>query len=143
MKDSLFVQTNDFFYFIIFSYFLNSFFLIWYNVIFSSNFYTLQLSIDTIQIFMSCAAFIVSACLYWMLRLVFINVFYLDLHVCGDGVKEKEILVVKVNYVRKFILITIQSGFLAKLWKYYFKFLSRQNSFSVKLFWCVVKIWCF
>lgn len=50
-----------------------------------------------------------------MLRLVFINVFYLDLHVCGDGVKEKEILVVKVNYVRKFILITIQSGFLAKL----------------------------
>ena len=64
---------------------------------------------------MSCAAFIVSACLYRMLGLVFINVFYLGLHVCGDDVKEKKILVIKVSYVRKFILITIQSGFFAKL----------------------------
>ena len=38
------------------------------------------LSIDTFQILMSCAAFIVSACLYWMLSpTFFINVYYLVL----------------------------------------------------------------
>ena len=56
----------------------------------------MRLSIDTFQILMSCAAFIVSTCLYWMLNpTIFVDVFYLVLfciHVCVDDIKNKKTL---------------------------------------------------
>ena len=39
---------------------------------YNSFFYTMWLSLDTFQILMSCAAFIVSECLYWMFLLMYL-----------------------------------------------------------------------
>ena len=58
------------------------------------NFFTMALSVDTFQALMSCAALIVSTCLYCMLSpTLFTDVFYLVLfciYVCKDDVIGKK-----------------------------------------------------